>query len=217
LLEDVVRLVQDDDGIWRWFFGRSRSFVDEMIDLYVAPYPEGTLLSAAVEDVGNFWSVVFWQANLAYTPPDVLVYQGGVDSICSGSSGGPASYCAFNSTIYVDEDLYFGIVAEIGDFAWVTILAHEYGHHIQAQLTENRIAQSGASSDVRGQELEADCLAGVYAQDAQTRGMLQTGDISEAVSISILAGGGDHGSSDDRATAFMLGYLGGLYGCGLTL
>lgn len=217
VLDDVVRLVQDDDGVWRWFFGRNQDFVEEMIDLYVAPYPKETLLSSAVEDVGNFWIGVFWQAGLDYRPPEVLVYQNGVDSICGGTDVGPASYCALSTTIYVDEDWYFATVNNIGDFAWVTILAHEYGHHVQAQLSENRIAQAPEFQGITGLELGADCLAGVYAQDAQTRGLLETGDIAEAVNISILAGGGDHGSSDDRATAFMIGYLSGFYGCGLTL
>ena len=215
--EDVVRLVQDDQGTWRWFFGRSAEFVQEMIDAYVAPYPEGTLLSAAVEDVGAFWYDVFWQASIVYNVPDVLVYRTSVDSICGWVGGGPGFYCGTNDTIYVDEDWYLATVAEIGDFAWVTILAHEWGHHVQDQLAESGVSGSSSGFGTRAIELEADCLAGVYAQDAEVRGWLETGDLSEAVTISILAGGGDHGSSDDRLSAFMAGYFDGLYGCGLTL
>jgi hypothetical protein len=217
VLEDVVRLVQDDDGTWRWFFGRSREFVDEMIAAYVQPYPEDTLLAAAVEDVGTFWGNVFWQGGLAYRAPDVLVYRETIDSICGYSNGGPGSYCTLNDTIYIDEDWYFATVAQIGDFAWVTILAHEWGHHVQDQLIENGLGDAIVFGGVMAMELGADCLAGVYAQDAETRGWLEPGDLSEAVTVSMLAGGSEHGSGDDRLAAFMAGYLNGLFGCGLAL
>jgi hypothetical protein len=215
--EDVVRLVQDDKGTWRWFFGRSPEFVQEMIDAYVEPYPTGTLLSAAVIDVGSFWAGVFAQANLDYSAPDVLVYQIGIDSICDYIAGGPATYCPYNNMIYVDEDWYAVTSAEIGDFAWVTILAHEWGHHVQDQMIEDGLDPLVEWTGTAAPELEADCLAGVYAQDAETRGWLETGDLEEAVTISMISGGEGHGSGDDRMTAFMTGYLGGLYGCGLTL
>jgi len=212
---DVVRLVQDDQGTWRWFFGRNQEFVQDMIDAYVEPYPAGTLLSIAVEDVGGFWGGVFAQANFDYVAPDVLVYQGVIDSICGDTDGGPAAYCGSNDTIYIDEDWYVATVDEIGDFAWVTILAHEWGHHVQDQLADNGFGGSLVFRGTTGVELEADCLGGVYSQDAEVRGLLETGDLTEAVTISILAGGGDHGSGDDRLIAFMAGYLDGLYGCGL--
>jgi len=217
VLEDVVRLVQDDDGTWRWFFGRSREFVEEMIDAYVQPYPEDTLLAAAVGDVGTFWWNLFQQAGLVYQAPDVLVYRGIIDSICGYSNGGPGFYCPFNDTIYIDEDWYYATIAQIGDFAWVTILAHEWGHHVQDQLSENGLGDDFAFRGRTSMELEADCLAGVYAQDAETRGWLEAGDLTEAVTISMLAGGEDHGTGDNRMSAFMVGYLNGLVGCGLAL
>jgi len=215
--EDVVRLVQDDQGMWRWFFGRNRAFVEEMIDAYVEPLPAGTLLATAVEDVGGFWRNVFGQSGLAYQAPDVVVFRTAIDSICEGIGGGPAFYCGFNDTIYVDEDWYVATADEIGDFAWVTILAHEWGHHAQDQLADNDMEGSSVFRGVAAVELEADCLAGVYAQDAEVRGLLATGDLDEAVTISNLAGGGTHGTGDERLSAFMAGYLDGLYGCGLTL
>jgi hypothetical protein len=217
ILEDVVRLVQDDEGTWRWFFGRSREFVQEMIDAYVEPYVPDVLLGSAVDDVGQFWLNVFRQAGLAYDAPDVLVYRDYIDSICGVSNGGPGFYCMMNDTIYVDENWYFATIAEIGDFAWVTILAHEWGHHVQDQLAENGLADAFVFRGTTAVELEADCLAGVYAQDAAVRGWLDAGDISEAVTISMLAGGDDHGTGDNRLTAFMAGYLNGLVGCGLAL
>ena len=91
--EDVVRLVQDHEGAWRWFFGRNLEFVEAMIDEYVEPYPAGTLLSVAVDDVGQFWGGVFAQTNLDYVAPDVVVYRGVIDSICGDTEGGPAAYC----------------------------------------------------------------------------------------------------------------------------
>jgi hypothetical protein len=117
----------------------------------------------------------------------------------------------------VDYFIYFD--QEIGDFAWITILAHEWGHHVQAM--SGTYAGQG-----NRQELQADCLAGSYALDAETRGLLQPGDITEAVAISSAGGDpvwlpqdqdGAHGTSDERVTAFMRGYLDGFIGCGFAL
>jgi hypothetical protein len=105
----------------------------------------------------------------------------------------------------------------IGDFAPIVVMAHEWGHHVQALL---------GLAPARGNtvELHADCLAGAYASDAGQRGLLDPGDITEAVAMSAAAGDplglpqdtpGAHGINDDRITAFMRGYLGGVDACAL--
>jgi predicted metalloprotease len=105
----------------------------------------------------------------------------------------------------------------IGDFAPILVLAHEWGHHLQTVLG---IAPSPGNTC----ELQADCLAGAYASDAAQRGLLDPGDITEAVAMSAAAGDplglpqdtpGAHGINDDRVTAFMCGYLGGVGACAL--
>jgi Putative neutral zinc metallopeptidase len=198
VVEDVVRLVQDQEGTWRWFFGRNRAFIEEQIALYVPAAPTGGLVDVAVGDIGSFWVGVFRHAGLRYGAPEVVTYRTSIDSICGDSQGGPAAYCQLNETIYVDLNWEAGTVAQIGDFAWVTILAHEWGHHVQRQLLADGVPNGFPGTGVLAKELQADCLAGVYAQDAQTRGMLAVGDITEAVVVSALSAGPEHGTIDDR-------------------
>src|SRR5262249_30171162 len=104
-------------------------------------------------------------------------------------------------------------------YAPITILAHEWGHHIQA-LTNTPQTVGNTF------ELQADCLSGVYAQDAEQHGLLDPGDITEAVKLSGDFGDDPkasqnvleaHGINDDRIKAFMRGYLNGLDACKLDL
>lgn len=223
VVDDVVRLVQDDKGEWRWFFGRSREFVDEQITRYVpqTPMPRRgqSMIDVAAEDLNTFWAISFNAAGAVYMPPNLVASDTGYSACGSYSNDdGPAFYCGLDETIYVLPGWFDYINSTIGDFAWVTIMAHEWGHHIQS-ITG---AYAGPGNLF---ELQADCLAGSYARDAQTRGMLDHGDITEALAMSSIGGDtpglpqdqpGAHGTSDDRVTAFMLGFLDGFIGCGFT-
>ena len=132
-----------------------------------------------------------------------------------GAYDNPAAYCPLDDTVYVSVPLAQQIQTEVGDFAWITILAHEWGHHVQLVL--------GIHQELSiNRELQADCFSGTYAQRAKQQGFLQEGDVSEAVLITMLSADpldlpetadGAHGSSDDRVTAFMQGYLGGSAAC----
>ena len=222
---DVVRLVQDANGEWRWFFGRSREFVEEQIARY-APVPPSvgagvSVVDIAVDDVDTFWSNSFAAANRAYESPDVVAFESERTTDCGSFdvSTGPAFYCPPEQTIYYAPLWFSEFESGIGDFAWVTVMAHEWGHHVQTLL--------GLRATVGNRhELQADCLAGTYAKDAQTRGLLDQGDVTEAVNISTIFGDqpglpqdtvGAHGTSDDRITAFFRGYLDGFIGCDLPI
>lgn len=100
-------------------------------------------------------------------------------------------------------------MTEYGDFAMATVAAHEVGHHVQQQL------------DIFGQytslqtELQADCFAGVWGYSVYYEGLVESGDIDEAMSISWEGGdlpeqprGGPraHGSSEERVEWFTTGY-----------
>jgi hypothetical protein len=93
-----------------------------------------------------------------------------------------------------------------GDFALVTVMAHEFGHHRQAEL--------GLLSrrDIPGIRLElgADCYAGQFAQWAKNTGRLDRGDLQEGAFISMTAGRqgnpATHGTGEQRAGAFLHGY-----------
>ncbi|MGH2533393.1 MAG: neutral zinc metallopeptidase [Thermomicrobiales bacterium] len=217
VLEDVVRLVKSD-GEWRWFFGRSREFVEEQIALYVPqPVFGGTLAELAIADIDAYWFGVFAATDMDYEPPTVVPYLGSATTGCGyHDDDGPGGYCQLDQAIYYELSWYEFIVEEFGDFAWVNVMAHEWGHHVQYTLRINGMPNAHAGSRTL-EELQADCLSGAYALDAKTRGLLDIGDISEAAFLAATVGSIDHGTGDDRLTSFMRGYLDGLVGCGLTL
>src|SRR5699024_5746374 len=83
---DVVRLVQDHNGEWRWFFGRSREFVDQQIARYVPVMPvqtqRVTYLDQVMYDIDLYWATSFAAAGRPYVSPRVLWYESPTSSAC---------------------------------------------------------------------------------------------------------------------------------------
>ncbi|CAA9567614.1 MAG: YpfJ protein, zinc metalloprotease superfamily [uncultured Thermomicrobiales bacterium] len=172
-----------------------------------------------IAEVDAFWGRAFAAADLAYASPTAVAVDGPLTTACgpADSSTVAASYCGADQTIYYTPSFFLQAEREIGNFAWITVLAHEWGHHVQNLLGVERLPGNRF-------ELQADCLAGAYARDAEARGLLEPGDITEATGMS--AAGGDpiwlpqdelgaHGTNDDRIKAFMRGNLDGVVGCAL--
>lgn len=223
VISDVVRLAQDDEGRWRWFFGRSPEFVAEQIARYSPGGPlsgESGRVGGVIDDLDAFWSGAFAAARQFYDSPGVIEVTDPVDSACGTFAPGiGALYCFFDQTIFFESAFFAPFHENQGDFAWKVILAHEWGHHVQRMLD---IWPTPGNAF----ELQADCLAGAYARDAGTRGWLNPGDVMEAVTSEASAGDplwlpqdqlGAHGRGDDRIAAFMRGYLDGFLGCQLPL
>lgn len=219
----VVRLVQDETGDWRWFFGRDRAFVEAQIARY-APRQAAVVGAAAgiVDgvrlDVDTFWARAFGGGDVPYASPGFVGYDGSVATAC-GTAESVAFYCPLDQTIYYAPAFFADQERRIGNYAWVVVVAHEWGHHVQTLLGIRPTPDPGF-------ELQADCAAGAYARDAATRGLLADGDITEAVRSAAEAGDpvwlprdqlGAHGINDQRITSFMAGYLGGLLGCEISL
>ena len=173
-----------------------------------------------IHAIDGFWVETFRAASAPYGSPAVVPLDTALETGCGPRSPGDAAlYCPVDGTIYLNPWFLESKRQDVGDYAPITVLAHEWGHHVQA-LT-NTPYTSGNQF-----ELQADCLAGVYTQYAEEHGLLDPGDISEAVSISGESGDplglpqdqpGAHGINDDRIKAFMRGYLDGLAACGLVL
>jgi predicted metalloprotease len=185
-----------------------------------APLSGQTSVDGVIADLDGFWAGTFAAAGIPYASPAVVALDGPLDTPCGPiePAWGPAAYCAVNQTIYYSPQ-WFGVLSAGEDgLAGVTILAHEWGHHVQLQL--GLLGSPTAES-----ELQADCLAGVYAQDAEARGIISGLAIAEAMRVASLSGdlgwlpvdAPAHGSGAERAISFMNGYRDGAPGCGITL
>jgi predicted metalloprotease len=130
------------------------------------------------------------QVGKAYQVPRLVLFTGSTNSGCGGadSAMGPF-YCPADRKVYLDESFFDELQNRFGakgDAAAAYVIAHEIGHHIQQLLgvsDQVRDAQERASERQRNAlsvklELQADCLAGVWAKQS---GRLEAGDIEEAV------------------------------------
>ena len=231
VLDDVVRLVQDRNGEWRWFFGRDRAFVEQQIAWYVttAPPPSGPSAGPMMEvvsaDLDVFWGTTFGPGPQSYVSPGVVAFSREVNTGCGTAESdiGPF-YCSLDQAIYLPEGFMEAIESDYGDFAVATIIAHEWGHHIQYLRGFRSSEEPDEFGELYSLELElmADCYAGVWALDADTRGLLDPGDVEEAVVLSVNAGDAPgtarddpsaHGSNAQRVKAFLDGYFDGISAC----
>lgn len=164
----------------------------------------GTVLA----DTEDTWTQIFKKEGVQYTPPKLVMFSGTVNSGCgtAQSAMGPF-YCPADQKVYVDTSFFkdmrtqMGISGEqnqselnaqdaAGDFAQAYVIAHEVGHHVQNLLGISDQVQKARqqSSEVQGNalsvrlELQADCLAGVWAKDTNQRTeFLEKGDVEEAM------------------------------------
>jgi predicted metalloprotease len=178
------------------------------------------LLTLATDDINGFWAEQFEEASSIYEPPlKVAGYTSPIETACGQSAPQNAFYCSADHSIYFDEAFLGEELETNGDFGPVLIMAHEWGHLIQAIVGQ---LQSSTVLSIE-LELQADCLAGVWSADADRRRALEEGDLEEAMTI--LYKGGDpearpfdpsaHGTSEQRISAFRAGFDEGLEACSL--
>ncbi|HEX2280178.1 MAG TPA: neutral zinc metallopeptidase, partial [Thermomicrobiales bacterium] len=243
-----VHLVPFDDE-WGWFFGASRAFVDEQVALYgddgsatmfslseesvdTAPVPREVRFPDPLHaDIDRFWEARFQEAGRIYDPPEgVVSFDEPMVTACGRADPEreAAFYCVIDEKIYYSAEFRSLIENQIGDFAWVVVVAHEWGHHVQAKLGFDLGVVPDRAGEVAPIELEqqADCLAGAYAIDAELTGWLDAGDIDEALAITEISGDPPgtawndpraHGTGDVRIDNFLAGYNAGIVGCDLDL
>ncbi|MGB6057020.1 MAG: neutral zinc metallopeptidase [Microthrixaceae bacterium] len=209
------------------------------------PNPElTTFANVIITDTNNVWQKQFEASNRSYDRAKMVLFTGGVESACGRASSamGPF-YCPADEQVYIDLGFFDELATRFGaagDFAQAYVIAHEVGHHVQNELGINaqvrKLEQQdpGAATGPKGlsvrTELQADCLAGVWAHSRYERGQadpsrrLDDGDIDEALraasgvgddSIQKLATGRvnpdsfTHGKSSQRARWFKQGYNSG--------
>ncbi|HEX5498810.1 MAG TPA: neutral zinc metallopeptidase [Thermomicrobiales bacterium] len=237
-LRDSMYLVQAD-GDWRWFFGSSKEFVQQTIAKYgqqgpTTPITQGDLIANVVNDLDSFYRDVLSYTPYKYTSPGVVVVQAGdhVRTACGpAETGFWAFYCPGDATLYLDEVLLDQLQQEGQSFAAAFVIAHEWAHHVQDTVGIERVGifqRPTQWNQVYSIELElmADCMAGAWTQDLQTRGMLAPGSVDQVVHFADVLGDpaviGEHdpdahGTTDQRVHAFMNGYQDGFLGCNIKI
>jgi predicted metalloprotease len=168
-------------------------------------------LSFVAADVQQYWARQFERAGIPYAPARVVVFRRRVRTGCGRASAavGPF-YCTLDRTVYLDPGFFRQLAVEYkarGDFAQAYVIAHEMGHHVQnltgVTLQESRWIQEGAAPPNLvsiAAELQADCLAGVWGHSTYERGMLDDGDVQEALRAAAAVG-------DDRIQARTMGRI----------
>ena len=150
-------------------------------------------------DAQNFWQQQFQAAGKPYQRAKLVPFRNQVQSGCglASSATGPF-YCPLDQKVYID----LGFFAELdqrfkapGDFAQAYVIAHELGHHVQQQLgIEQSVRQQSQSNPDDANELsvrlelQADCLAGVWARSTYDRGILESGDLEEGLTAAAAVG-----------------------------
>ncbi|MFM8747090.1 MAG: neutral zinc metallopeptidase [Aestuariivirga sp.] len=159
------------------------------------------------------WSDIFSQMGETYAKPKLVLFDGAVQSACgmAQSAMGPF-YCPPDQRVYIDLSFYQDMKNELGaggDFAQAYVIAHEVGHHIQnlfgiaSKVSALRMRVSEAEGNALSvrMELQADCFAGIWAQEANaSANLLEDGDIEEGLNAAAAIG-------DDRLQRRAQGYV----------
>ena len=174
-------------------------------------------LTASLYDVHNFWSRSF--RGWGFKAPTVRFQfpaKGEVRQSCGATNDSTMQYCSGDDTITFSQEvarnLWLGTYGKYtikgtDDMSVSVLVAHEYGHNIEQEL--GWLSRITAAQGERG----ADCLAGVWARDAYARGILDDGDVNEALqAMDLLAehpgqsDNGVHGTPAQRQQAFRTGW-----------
>ncbi|WP_313706583.1 neutral zinc metallopeptidase [Massilia sp.] len=150
------------------------------------------------EDV---WTPLFRAQGATYRPPTLVLFNDYTQTACgAGNSATGPFYCPADQNVYIDLS-FFRLMQQRfnvgGEFAQAYVIAHEVGHHVQNLLgisSQVHKAQQGAS-ETEGNalsvrlELQADCLAGVWAYHAnQKEAILESGDVETALAAATAIG-----------------------------
>ena len=187
-----------------------------------------------LDDIQDSWEAQFKQAGGTYERAKLILFEKGVQTGGCGfapSEVGPF-YCPADKSVYLDLSFLDDLATKYkapGDFAPAYVIAHEVGHHVQnitgvsAAVRKEQQAKPSEANELSVRlELQADCLAGVWAHHAQkARQILEKGDIEEAMNAAARigddalqrAGGGQvvpdsftHGTSAQRQRWFRTGF-----------
>ena len=162
---------------------------------------KAVFVSRVLATTEDTWSQVFSERGAQYPPPKLVLFTGSLPTACGmGASAAGPFYCPQDRKVYIDLQFYQLMrdrFRAAGDFAQAYVIAHEVGHHIQnllgvldrLQERRGRVAQQEYNALSVRVELQADCLAGVWANRTEARKrILEPGDIDEALTAAAAIG-----------------------------
>lgn len=170
--------------------------------------------------IDDYWKQAFRNGNLRYSSPEVYYYYQPIQTGCGTISMENGFYCSADNSIYLDIYFFTRMMKAVGDefgtdgdMAIITVLAHEWGHAVQAQT--NNFWKVNMLN-----ELGADCFAGAFVGYSQSLGYIENGDAEEAL-MTLYIGGDNlpwyapqsHGSSQNRIDSFQRGFSEGIAPC----
>ncbi|MGE0500049.1 MAG: neutral zinc metallopeptidase [Rhizobiaceae bacterium] len=193
-------------------------------------------VSVVLAETEDVWNGIFQAEGVQYQEPTLVLFSGQVRSACgfASSASGPF-YCPGDRQVYLDTSFFDQLARQFqasGDFAQAYVIAHEVGHHVQ-NLTGilprfNEMRQSMTEEEANAMsvrvELQADCFAGVWGHFTAQKGLLEEGDIEEALNAAMQIGDDtiqkrtqgyvvpesfNHGTSEQRQEWFARGFRSG--------
>jgi uncharacterized protein len=190
-------------------------------------------VSVVLRDTEKVWAQVFQAGGSQYPAPKLVLFRGATPTACgTGQTAQGPFYCPGDSKVYLDLEFFDTMSRRLGapgDFAAAYVIAHEVAHHVQnlmgitGKVDAARARQSTAQANAMSVrvELQADCLAGVWAfHSQQSKGWLDKGDVEEALNAAAQIGDDTlqkksqghvvpesftHGSSQQRVSWFKRG------------
>jgi predicted metalloprotease len=179
----------------------------------------GRFVSAVLGSTEEVWTDVFAHAGKTYKPPTLVMFSGATQSGCGFAQAamGPF-YCPIDQKVYLDTSFFQDLEQRFGacdvgsktcQFSQAYVIAHEIGHHVQnvlgllpqVQQAQRAMAQAESNSLQVRVELQADCLAGVWANRAQAKWQfIEPGDVESALQTASAIG-------DDRLQRQAQGYV----------
>lgn len=193
---------------------------------------EAQFVSVVLAETEDVWKGIFQAEGVTYREPKLVLFSDRVQSACgfASAASGPF-YCPGDQKVYIDLAFFRELAQRFGasgDFAQAYVIAHEVGHHVQnltGVLPEfNRMRQQMSQVEANRMstrvELQADCFAGVWAHYTAQKGLLEEGDIEEALNAAHQIGDDtlqkrtqgyvvpesfNHGTSEQRMTWFANG------------
>ena len=181
------------------------------------PSPEqqqlADFVSVVLADTEDTWHAIFQQSGQRYQEPTLVLFTGAVQSACGFAQAamGPF-YCPADQKVYIDLSFYDDLRSRHnapGDFAQAYVIAHEIGHHVQnltgisgeVQSMRRRVSETESNQLSVRLELQADCLAGIWANHAdRSRQIIEAGDVEEALNAASAIG-------DDRLQKQATGHV----------